>query len=95
MLVNILDRDIYKSLRICMPFKRLLHSFSLHHFYFSAPSLTLFGASALIYLLYVSDWKVTNTKIPIYGRKFEEMKTAGLVEKYGQKAVDEGTAKDD
>jgi hypothetical protein len=57
--------------------------------------LTLFGASVFIYFLYVTDWKVTNTKIPIYGRKFEEMKRAALVEKHGQKAVDEGTASDD
>lgn len=64
-------------------------------FCFSAPSLTLFGASAFIYFLYVTDWKVTNTKIPIYGRKFEEMKRAALIEKHGQKAVDEGTATDD
>ncbi len=69
--------------------------FFLHHFYFSAPSLTLFGASVFIYFLYVSDWKVTNTKIPIYGRKFEEMKRAALIEKHGQKAVDEGTASED
>jgi hypothetical protein len=57
--------------------------------------LALFGTSVFIYFLYVSDWKVTNTKIPIYGRKFEEMKQAALVEKHGQKAVDEGTASDD
>ncbi len=57
--------------------------------------MTLFGTSALIFFLYVTDWKVTNTKIPIYGRKFEEMKRAALVEKHGQKAVDEGTASDD
>jgi hypothetical protein len=67
----------------------------LYNFCFSAPSLTLFGASALVYFLYVSDWQVTNAKIPIYGRKFEEMKQAALVEKHGQKAVDEGTASDD
>jgi hypothetical protein len=57
--------------------------------------LTLFGASVFIYFLYVSDWKVTNTKIPIYGRKFDEMKRAAMIEKHGQKAVDEGTASDD
>jgi hypothetical protein len=57
--------------------------------------LTLFGTSALIFFLYVTDWKVTNTKIPIYGRKFEEMKRAALIEKHGQKAVDEGTASED
>jgi hypothetical protein len=67
----------------------------LHHFYFSAPSLTLFGASAFLYFIYITDWKVTNTKIPFYGRKFEEMRTAALVDKHGQKAVDEGTAKED
>jgi hypothetical protein len=55
----------------------------------------LFGASVFAYLLYITDWKVTNTKIPIYGRKFEEMKRAGLVDRHGQKAVDEGTASDD
>ena len=64
-------------------------------FDFSAPSLALFGSSVMIYFLYVTDWKVTNTKIPIYGRKFEEMKRAALVEKHGQKAVDEGTASED
>jgi hypothetical protein len=89
-----LARDICKSLRICMPFKRLLFS-CLRHFYFSAPSLTLFGASVFVYFLFITDWKVTNAKIPIYGRKFEEMKQAALVEKHGQKAVDEGTAIDD
>ncbi len=57
--------------------------------------MTLFGASVFIYFLYVSDWKVTNTKIPIYGRKFDEMKRAAMIEKHGQKAVDEGTASDD
>ncbi len=67
----------------------------LHDFSFSAPSLALFGASVFAYLLYITDWKVTNTKIPIYGRKFEEMKRAGLIDRHGQKAVDEGTASDD
>ncbi|CAF0911995.1 unnamed protein product [Adineta steineri] len=60
-----------------------------------APSLTIFGASALVFFLYVSDWKLTNTKIPIYGRKFDEMKRAAQIDKHGQKAVDEGTASDD
>jgi hypothetical protein len=67
----------------------------LYYSCFSAPSLALFGTSAAIYFLYISDWKVTNTKIPIYGRKFEEMKRAALVEKFGEKAVVEGTASDD
>lgn len=62
---------------------------------FSAPSLALFGSSVAIFLLYVTDWKVTNAKIPIYGRKFDEMKRAGLVEKHGQQAVDEGRTSDD
>jgi Ubiquinol-cytochrome C reductase complex, 6.4kD protein len=61
----------------------------------SAPSLALFGASAGIFFLYISDWKVTNTQIPIYGRKFEEMKRAAMIDKHGQKAVDEGTASDE
>ncbi|CAF3634168.1 unnamed protein product [Rotaria sp. Silwood1] len=60
-----------------------------------APSLTLFGAAALIYCLYITDWKVTNTRIPIYGRKFDEMKRVAMIDKHGQKAVDEGTASDD
>ncbi|UJR27216.1 hypothetical protein I4U23_008512 [Adineta vaga] len=60
-----------------------------------APSLALFGTSAAIYFLYVSDWKVTNAKLPIYGRKFDEMKRAAMIEKHGQQAVDEGTASDD
>jgi len=77
-----------------MPFKRLLFSF-LHHFYCSAPSLTLFGASVFVYFLYITDWKVTNANIPIYGRKFEEMRKAVLVDKHGQKAVDEGTVSED
>jgi len=68
---------------------------SLYYFCFSAPSLTLFGGSVLLYFLYVSDWQVTNRKIPIYGRKFEEIKRSGLIDKHGQKAVDEGTVVDD
>ena len=49
----------------------------------------------MIFLLFVTDWKVTNAKIPIYGRKFDEMKRAALIEKFGQQAVDEGRASDD
>ncbi|CAF1604377.1 unnamed protein product [Rotaria magnacalcarata] len=60
-----------------------------------APSLALFGTSVGLYFLYITDWKVTNTKIPIYGRKFEEMKRAAMIDKHGQKAVDDGTASDD
>jgi hypothetical protein len=55
----------------------------------------MFGASAGLYFLFVSDWKVVNVNIPIYGRKFDEMKRAAMIDKYGQKAVDEGTASDD
>lgn len=62
---------------------------------FSAPSLALFGTSAGLYFLYISDWKVTNTKIPIYGHKFEEMRRAALIDKHGRKAVDEGSVSDD
>lgn len=55
----------------------------------------MFGTSALIYVLYITDWKLTNTRIPLYGRKFDEMKRAAMIDKFGQKAVDEGTASDD
>jgi len=97
-LADLLVHDIYKSLKMCTKIFRFILTFILTFFFFhfrSAPSLALFGASAGIYFLYITDWKVTNTKIPIYGRKFDEMKRAAMIDKHGQKAVDDGTASDD
>lgn len=35
------------------------------------PSLAAFGATGIIAVLYLTDWKVTNRYIPYYGGKFE------------------------
>ncbi|PAA56831.1 hypothetical protein BOX15_Mlig033815g4 [Macrostomum lignano] len=35
-----------------------------------------YAASAIVLLLFVTDWRVTNRFIPIYGRKFAEMDKA-------------------
>ncbi|GFO33276.1 hypothetical protein PoB_005978100 [Plakobranchus ocellatus] len=35
-------------------------------------SLAIYGAAAVTVGLYITDWKVTNTKIPYYGKKFDD-----------------------
>lgn len=36
------------------------------------PTLIIFSVSAVVAALYVSDWKVTNTKLPYCGRKIDD-----------------------
>lgn len=36
------------------------------------PSAAVYGATLTVLGIYVTDWKVVSTKIPYYGKKFEE-----------------------
>ncbi|BFZ01843.1 hypothetical protein BsWGS_04882 [Bradybaena similaris] len=36
------------------------------------PTLAVYGIAATAALLYFTDWKVTNTKIPYYNKKFDD-----------------------
>lgn len=36
------------------------------------PTIAVYAIAATAALLYVTDWKVTNTKIPYYKKKFDD-----------------------
>ncbi|CAF0991395.1 unnamed protein product [Didymodactylos carnosus] len=54
------------------------------------PSSMIFGGSAFLFFIWLTDWKVTNKYIPLYGKKYAEIKRDHLIELHGLKDVEAG-----